>query len=67
MEQYDTFVKALPAIESVLGAKGQDVARPDYDGAPEKEAKMEDVDDDGADEDQEEEKKNFEATSEEDE
>ena len=67
MEQYDTFVKALPAIENVLGAKGQNVARPDYDGAPGKEAKMEDADDGDGDEDGEEGKKNFEATSEEDE
>ncbi|KAK8242717.1 putative RNA polymerase II transcriptional coactivator [Phyllosticta capitalensis] len=63
VEQYTELLKALPAVESVLAGKGQNVPRPNYDGAgavPAEQDQDED-EDDGSDE-----KKNFEATSDED-
>ena len=54
----------MPAIENVLSAKGQSVARPNY--AAQTEADMADANgNDAVENDDDEVKKNFEATSEE--
>lgn len=64
LEQYEALVGSMPAIESALASRGQTVSRPNYDGAPEQENKIKS---DGESEDEKEGKKNFEATSEEEE
>ncbi|KAL9625990.1 MAG: hypothetical protein Q9204_007673 [Flavoplaca sp. TL-2023a] len=70
LAQYSTLVSLLPSIEAALAAKGESVPRPDYSTAQPSEKPGEDNNDDGAEEDDSNGnggKKNFEATSEEDE
>lgn len=79
MDQYAALVRLLPHIEAVLEGKGELVPRPDYesggrgegDGAGEGgggvEEKVESRGSRGGDGEEVDEKKNFEATSEEDE
>ncbi|KAL9133076.1 MAG: hypothetical protein Q9175_005753, partial [Cornicularia normoerica] len=62
IEQFNTLIKLLPHIETVLAEKGQSIERPDYSGAGASAA----VDEDDDEEDEEVEKKgkkNFEETS----
>ncbi|KAI4258359.1 MAG: hypothetical protein L6R42_005147 [Xanthoria sp. 1 TBL-2021] len=71
LAQYSTFVTLLPGIEAALVAKGESVARPDYSTAQSSE-KPPNVEDEDAGEEEEGngdggKRKNFEATSEEDE
>ena len=64
IDQFNTMIKLIPHIESILAEKGQSIERPDYGGA----STVKQVSA-GASEDDEEEakgKRNFEATSEED-
>ncbi|KAL8687201.1 MAG: hypothetical protein Q9224_005219 [Gallowayella concinna] len=70
LAQYSTLLTLLPSIEAALAAKGESVPRPQYESV--KEALEGDSDGEAADEGDEVEnngnmKKNFEATSEEDE
>jgi len=81
LEQYATFVQALPQIEEVLKGKGESVPRPEYKGGAPQEAKAEEEDEGEDEEDEESEPKrrvasngraakkrsNIEMTSEEDE
>ena len=72
LDQFAALVDVLPQIEKVLKEKGEDIPRPKYDkmedeaehGAEEEEAVDEEEEDA---EDTKNEKKNFEATSDEDE
>ncbi|KAL8750860.1 MAG: hypothetical protein Q9199_006805 [Rusavskia elegans] len=71
LAQYSTFVTLLPSIEAALVAKGESVARPDYSTA-QPSGKSPNVEDEEAGEEEDgngdgAKKKNFEATSEEDE
>lgn len=68
--QYNALVALLPQIETALIAKGESVVRPDYAGAKNKQAETAEEETDGeggGDEEKTEGKKNFEATSEEEE
>ncbi|KAK7509914.1 putative RNA polymerase II transcriptional coactivator, partial [Phyllosticta citriasiana] len=63
VDQYRSLLESLPAVESVLVGKGENVNRPNYGGSAAAEHADEDADDDdGIDP-----KKNFEATSDENE
>ncbi|KAK7533326.1 putative RNA polymerase II transcriptional coactivator [Phyllosticta citribraziliensis] len=64
VDQYRALLEALPAVESVLVGKGENVNRPNYDGSAAAKNGDEDVDDDDDGIDP---KKNFEATSDENE
>ena len=64
IEQFNTLIKLLPNIETVLAGKGQSIERPDYSGAGAAAAVEEKEEE--AEEDEEMEKtgkKNFEETS----
>jgi hypothetical protein len=73
MDQYAALVRLLPQIEVVLKGKGELVPRPDYEsgegegGGGVEEKKAEGKGSRGGDGGEVDEKKNFEATSEEDE
>ncbi|KAL8883901.1 MAG: hypothetical protein Q9192_006973 [Flavoplaca navasiana] len=70
LAQYSTFVSLLPSIESALAAKGESVPRPDYSTVQPSEKPRSGDDEEGGEDDEGDGdggKKNFEATSEEDE
>ncbi|KAL9625665.1 MAG: hypothetical protein Q9204_007785 [Flavoplaca sp. TL-2023a] len=71
LAQYSTFVSLLPSIEAALAAKGESVPRPDYSTVQpsEKPGGGDDDEEEGEDDERDGDggKKNFEATSEEDE
>ncbi|KAL8767032.1 MAG: hypothetical protein Q9209_006326 [Squamulea sp. 1 TL-2023] len=73
LAQYSTLITLLPEIEAALYAKGESVPRPDYSRAKSPDNAKQDNDEGEGEEGQEEangdaeKKKNFEATSEEDE
>ncbi|KAL8838168.1 MAG: hypothetical protein Q9176_005251 [Flavoplaca citrina] len=70
LAHYSTFVTLLPSIEAALGAKGESVPRPDYSTVQPSEKPQSGDDEEGGEDDEGDGdggKKNFEATSEEDE
>ena len=72
LAQYSTLVSLLPSIEAALAAKGESVPRPDYSTVQPSEKPRNSEDEEGDENDEGDGdgdggKKNFEATSEEDE
>lgn len=69
IEQFNTLIKLLPHIETVLAEKGQSVERPDYSGVgvsaavEEEEEEEEEKGEEGDEEAEKKGKKNFEETS----
>lgn len=61
LDQYNALMEVLPEVETALAKKGQTVVRPNFEGNAAKDKADED-DDEGSDAN----KKNFEATSDED-
>lgn len=67
LEQFNTLIKLLPHIETVLAEKGQSIERPDYSGAGESasaDEEEEEEEDEVVEKKAEKGKQNFEETSE---